>query len=652
MTEAANQDTKAGVDPRSQGSTTGPLLREIILENFMSYEYARIPIRPGLNVVCGPNGSGKSSILVALSVALGQAYTERSRKLSDLIRWGKDTARVTLVFDNYPRKGGRPISHSQSDLYMISRYLKIDGTYWYEAEHRVIGKAEIERILSEFGINPDNMLIIMHQNMIEEFSITNEQQKLRMVEEAVGFQDYRANILEAQAKLSKLLSEEEAIFKFLQDAEQTLEYWKGEYQRLMRRRGLLARKASLEVELAWAQVARISTSLESLGSKIERKTERLQRMEERVQEAAMLVENRRNRLNELRLEQERLFYTIIALEKEKTELDILAKVSGSLSPQQASKVLEYQEQPSSKDSPPALSVRLEHKIEESNSRLATLRERLGKSIESYVESSVGKAVLEYQIESLKVEISELETERREVQTQLADKIVQAEGVGSRVQTNRSPQEVSDEIKLVIAQIATVGEVSDDTEKMYQTYVKLHGELTERTSTLSENRKKALKEVEARREVWRQALSNWVEKVNPSYQSILEVIDATGRVRLTNMEDVETAGLELLVGFKGAKPSVLDAYTQSGGERSTAVMSFLLAVQQLVVSPIRAVDEFDVHMDPMNREMISKALVTVFRGRTDAQYIMLTPSQLAVVDQWSHIITVQNLQGRSEVKTVE
>ncbi len=74
------------------------LIQEVILENFMSYEYARIPFKPGVNVVCGPNGAGKSSILLGISVALGQSYTERSRKLSDLIRWGKDQARVTLSF--------------------------------------------------------------------------------------------------------------------------------------------------------------------------------------------------------------------------------------------------------------------------------------------------------------------------------------------------------------------------------------------------------------------------------------------------------------------------------------------------------------------------------------------------------------------------
>ena len=86
---------------------------EIILENFMSYEYARIPFKQGLNIICGPNGAGKSSILLAVSVALGQVYTERSRKLSDLIRRGKDTARVSLIFDNRPVDGKRPIPFSR-----------------------------------------------------------------------------------------------------------------------------------------------------------------------------------------------------------------------------------------------------------------------------------------------------------------------------------------------------------------------------------------------------------------------------------------------------------------------------------------------------------------------------------------------------------
>ena len=72
------------------------LISEVILENFMSYEYARVAFKPGVNLIVGPNGAGKSSLLLAISVALGQTYTERSKKLSNLIRWGQDQARITF----------------------------------------------------------------------------------------------------------------------------------------------------------------------------------------------------------------------------------------------------------------------------------------------------------------------------------------------------------------------------------------------------------------------------------------------------------------------------------------------------------------------------------------------------------------------------
>ncbi len=70
------------------------------------------------------------------------------------------------------------------------------------------------------------MLIIMHQNMVEQFTVLPPQEKLRMVEAAVGFEPYRRNVMEAQRKLSRVLSEEESIGKLLESAEQTLSYWR------------------------------------------------------------------------------------------------------------------------------------------------------------------------------------------------------------------------------------------------------------------------------------------------------------------------------------------------------------------------------------------------------------------------------------------
>ena len=200
-------------------------IKEIILENFMSYKYARVPFKPGLNLINGPNGAGKSSILLALSVALGQSHTERSRKLSDLIRRGEDMARVSVVFDNSPVDGKRPIPEADTDSFTLSRYLREDGNYWHEANYETVTKEEVKRILSQLSINPENMLIVMHQGMIDVFGAIDSQERLKTVEEAVGLSEYREKIIEARKNLSHKLSEEESINAMLEEAQETLDHW-------------------------------------------------------------------------------------------------------------------------------------------------------------------------------------------------------------------------------------------------------------------------------------------------------------------------------------------------------------------------------------------------------------------------------------------
>src|SRR5271157_4018935 len=243
-------------------------VKEIILENFVSYEYARIPLHDGLNLIVGPNGAGKSSVLLAMSVAFGQAYTERSRKLSDLIRRGKDIARVSLIFDNTSRNGRRPIPYSKSDTFMLSRYLRRDGSYWFEADYKEIDKSEVVRLLKEFGINPDNLLIIMHQGMIEELGAVTPQERLRMVEEAVGFAEFRQRILLAEQDLGGLIGEESSLLQLIDNANQALEYWKQIYDRYLEKKKLKEHRELLAHELLWSTETKLAKALESVQEKI------------------------------------------------------------------------------------------------------------------------------------------------------------------------------------------------------------------------------------------------------------------------------------------------------------------------------------------------------------------------------------------------
>ena len=298
------------------------LIKEVILENFMSYEYARIPFKPGVNVICGPNGAGKSSILIGISVALGQSYTERSRKLSDLIRWGKDQARITLVLDNSRRGGKRPVSRFNKDEIYLTRVLRRDGKYWFELENRAATKHEVQRLLGRLGVDPDNMLLIMHQNMVEQFAVLSPQEKLKMVEAAVGLEPYRRNVLAAQKKLGRILSQEESVRKLLESAEQTLSYWREQYDRYQQKKQLQMKRRFLERELAWAKVNEKEAKVEELKSRINEIEEEIKRIENEAKLAKNKLSAIQRKLQDLKNEWKGLLEERLLLEREKAKHEL------------------------------------------------------------------------------------------------------------------------------------------------------------------------------------------------------------------------------------------------------------------------------------------------------------------------------------------
>ncbi|MEM0286206.1 MAG: AAA family ATPase [Candidatus Methanomethyliaceae archaeon] len=566
---------------------------EVILENFMSYEYARVPLRRGLNLICGPNGSGKSSILLGISVATGQSYTERSKKLSDLIRRGKDSARVTLLLDNSEYEGKRPIPYINSDIISVSRYLKKDGRYWFEVNGREVSKFDIERLFKSVGMNPDNMLIIMHQNMIEEFAIISPEEKLKMVEEAVGFSQYRQAIYESEEKLNRIIGEEEATSQLLLNAEQNLSYWKELYDKYNERKTLLERKSFLERELIWAQIIKQEGIIANIEEKIHLKNSQLDSINREIIEKSKIAEN--------------LWEAYLSLKEKFRKL----LTNGN----------NYRE-------------------------IGIIDEKLDKTIKDYVNIRVEEAILRYQRREIESELKELEHSLKEAKEALLE--LEKQKIGERITINRSPSEISDEIKFVNAHLMSLGDIPEDTPSLYQAYLKTYNELKQKITTVSENRKKVLEELEERKKIWQNVMEKLIDEVNPIYREILNKVGGNGNIRLLNMEDPDKAGIEITVGFRGSSPVLLNAYSQSGGERAVATMAFLLALQHHLKSPIRAIDEFDVHMDPRNREAMMRMLFSFMSENPNVQFIVITPSQISIVSEFAHIIFVQIVHGKSEV----
>ncbi len=627
----------------------------------MSYEYARVPFKSGVNVIGGPNGAGKSSLLLAISVGLGQSYTERSRKLSDLIRWGSEQARVTLILDNSKQGGRRPVAKYSKDQLFLTRILRRDGKYWFELENRAAGKQDIDRLLGRFGVDPDNMLIIMHQNMVEQFSVLSNIEKLRMVEAAVGLEPFRENVLQAKAKLTKILSQEESVSKLLESAEQTLNYWREQYEKYQEKKQLQLKRRFLDRELAWAEVERRENALKVLQASLQKNQDSLNKIENEKLVYTKKINDQQSSIENFRAQEKAIFNERLSLERDIAgaesknsfisellkETQILETVIQNKS---QFKLLRTENLKEILKTSKKQLENINQQIIALEGKLADLEDTQSKVKDEVLDRRVNLSLLEYKRANAIVNLKEIEASLNESQSLLKTATTKAQEYGERIAAIKNISEIQDEIRLTEGHLAALANISEDIERMYESYSKLYLELKEKAQVVAENREKTLEELKTRMQSWRTVMQNLLDRVNIEYQKIMTQTLATGEVQLSNTQDIETAGLEIFVGFKGGKPVALDAYTQSGGERTTATMGFLLALQQHVRSPFRAVDEYDIHMDPKNREMIAKVLVSMIKDAS-TQYVVITPSQITFAQKDANVITVQNLEGKSVISEV-
>lgn len=555
-------------------------IREVILENFMSHEYSRIPLKPGINIITGPNGAGKSSILLGITVALGQTYTERSQKLSDLIRRGEEAARVSVIFDNSEVEDRRPIPWMTSEQLVITRYIKKNGDYWHYVNNRFKTKAEVDHLLQQLGVNPNNMLIIMHQNMIEQFAAKSNVEKLKMVEDAIGVSHFRRRIFEAEEKLRNVQSEAQTLRKSLEEAKAAVEYWREEYEKLVRKRMFDEQKKILDLELAWAEVQEVEEDINRLEEKIEA----------------------------LKLEQ--------------------VKLRGEL---------EYHNEESGK---------MRREVIESFMSKVSI-EDFTKKLDLMIEEYSQLAVTKYKLELNESAIRRAYSEVNKLEFLKNEKTAKALMLGGRPKQVRKTSTIIEDIKAVTLKIASLGDVSEEAEDMYLIADAKYRETEVKSRQVEENLRKALEEIEIRKENWRSFLRRLIDEVEPRYTSILSYADGGGKVVLRGLDDPEKASIELYVGFRGAEPTLLDAHTHSGGERIVATLAFLLALQDYVKSPFRAVDEFDVHLDPLNRERMVRLIMASAKSSLGSQYLIITPGRLPA-DEDVNVLVVQNISGRSVV----
>lgn len=146
-----------------------------------------------------------------------------------------------------------------------------------------------------------------------------------------------------------------------------------------------------------------------------------------------------------------------------------------------------------------------------------------------------------------------------------------------------------------------------------------GELTDKLTTLEEERTELLLRIENFTTLRKEAFKEAFDAVNENFQTIFEELsDGDGHLQLDDANDPFAGGLTLVAHPKGKQ--VRRLASMSGGEKSLTALSFIFALQRYRPSPFYAFDEVDMFLDGANVERLSKMIQ---QQAQQAQFIVVS-----------------------------
>lgn len=112
-------------------------------------------------------------------------------------------------------------------------------------------------------------------------------------------------------------------------------------------------------------------------------------------------------------------------------------------------------------------------------------------------------------------------------------------------------------------------------------------------------------------------------------------DFTGKLSFDHKEKelhthVTPADVQANMKGQGKTKRSTDNKVLSGGEKSFTTICLLLSIWEAMGCPIRALDEFDVFMDSVNRGISMKMMIDSANDSIDKQFIVITPQDMGGV----------------------
>ncbi|MFQ5970085.1 MAG: AAA family ATPase [Nitrososphaerales archaeon] len=155
----------------------------------------------------------------------------------------------------------------------------------------------------------------------------------------------------------------------------------------------------------------------------------------------------------------------------------------------------------------------------------------------------------------------------------------------------------------------MGSINQLADKSYVQIIEGYRGMSARKNQLESERTSVVRFIEDIEKEKKQVFMEAFQKVDKDVRQIFSTMTGgTGSawLEIENPDDVFVSGLMFLAQFPNKAPR--ESTSLSGGEKTIAAITFLLALQSLKPSPFYLFDEVDAHLDAQNTERLSKILV--------------------------------------------
>lgn len=302
-------------------------LKALQIQGFKSFpEKTTLNFDQGITAVVGPNGSGKSNISDAMSWVMGEQSVRslRGEKMEDVIFLGSDKRKptgyafVSLSFDNKDRA-----LNVDSDEVTISRKLYRSGESEYRINAAAVRLKDINELLMDTGLGRDGYSII-GQGRIDEIVSAKSSQRREIFEEAAGISKFRYRKEEAEKKLQSAYDNLLRLKDIMAELEERVEPLRIQSEKAQKFLVLSEEKKGLEVSL-WID------SLDKLSVKLEQKEALAIVAKNKLSDTEAVLEEYAARLEESYAQTQRCTVEIEAKRNHSTELmESLGKIDSTI----------------------------------------------------------------------------------------------------------------------------------------------------------------------------------------------------------------------------------------------------------------------------------------------------------------------------------